>query len=154
MSDNHDLNARELAVKWLKMIQDGDFAEAREILDENIVSEWPQSRERVRGLKNLISIFTNYPGGSVIADAEKLRFKGVAEDSYLMTPMFTLVKTQGSGDEASGSILNRYPDGSDWYIIMFIKAHRGKIVYNEVYFAPLFEAPKWRKEWVERMEDE
>jgi hypothetical protein len=153
MTDPHGQDVRGLAVRWLKMIQCGDFSEAREILDDNIIAEWPQSRERVRGLNNLIGIFTNYPGGVVVADAEKIRFKD-AEDSYLMTPMFTMVKAQASGDTATGSILTRYPDGSDWYIVMFITAKEGKIVYNEVFFAPVYDAPEWRKQWVETMDDD
>jgi hypothetical protein len=150
---NPELTARELAVRWLTMIQHADFTDARVILDADVVSEWPQSRERVRGVENLIAIFANYPGGTVTTDVGRLHFTEPAHDSYLMTPVFTIVKAQGSGETASGSILTRYPDGSDWYIVLFVKARGGKIVYNEVYFAPIYDAPAWRAKWVERMDE-
>jgi hypothetical protein len=152
-SAGHEPSAKELMTRWLKMIQSGDFRDAAEILDENIVAEWPQSRERVVGLKNLVAIMSNYPGGKLGAHVESARITDNSQEHYLMTPMFTMVKTEGSGNNANGSVLTRYPDGSDWYIVMTAETKNGKIVRNDAYFAPVYDAPKWRAKWVERMED-
>ena len=148
------LSATELLDRWLRMIQSGDFTNAPDILDENIVAEWPQSRERVRGLKNLTAIMTHYPGGALGTRMETAHFTETSEEHYLMTPMFTTVKVEGSGTHASGSVLTRYPDGTDWYIVMFVDIRDGKIVRNDAYFAPVYDAPKWRAKWVERMGDD
>jgi ketosteroid isomerase-like protein len=140
--------------RWLKMIQSGDFSHAAEVLDEDVVAEWPQSRERVRGLKNLIAIMGHYPGGKLGTHLESAQFMETPQDRYLMTPMFTTVKATGSGNKATGIVLTRYPDGSDWYIVMTAETKNGKIVRNDAYFAPLYDAPAWRAKWVERMGDD
>ena len=72
-SAGHEPSAKELMTRWLKMIQSGDFRDAAEIIDENVVAEWPQSRERVVGLKNLAAIMTNYPGGVLGTHVESAR---------------------------------------------------------------------------------
>lgn len=149
---DHVLTARELVSELLRMLQKGDFSRAREIFAEDIIAEWPQSRERIRGVENLVAIFSNYPGGLIQSVQSPVHFAGT-DRSYLMTPLFTVVKAQGTGDSASGSILTRYPDGSDWYVIMFVTAKNGRIVFNETYFAPVFDAPEWRSKWVEPMEE-
>jgi len=153
-SAGHEPSAKELMTRWLKMIQSGDFRDAAEIIDENVIAEWPQSRERVVGLKNLAAIMTNYPGGVLGTHVESARITENSQEHYLMTPMFTMVKTEGAGNKASGSVLTRYPDGSDWYIVMTAETEHGKIVRNDAYFAPVYPAPKWRAKWVERMEDD
>lgn len=154
-SSGHEPSAKEVLIKWMRMIQSGDFTNAAEILDENIVAEWPQSRERVVGLKNMKAIMSNYPGGALGTRMETARFSESSEEHYLMTPMFTMVKVEGSGsNRANGSVLTRYPDGSDWYIVMSAETRGGKIVRNDAYFAPVYEAPAWRSQWVERMEDD
>jgi hypothetical protein len=150
----HEPGAKELLSRWLEMIQSGDFSKAAEILDEDIVAEWPQSRERVVGLKNLVAIMSHYPGGSLGTRMETARLTEVSQERYLITPMFTTVKTEGTGNKATGSVLTRYPDGTDWYIIMSAETRGGKIVRNDAFFAPIYEAPKWRAKWVQPMEDD
>ena len=150
----HAPSAKELLTRWLEMIRSGDFTNAAEILDENVVAEWPQSRERVVGRKNLIAIMDNYPGGALRTELETARLAEASEQHYVITPMFTAVQAEaGSGNRAYGQVKTRYPDGSDWYIVMFAEVKEGKIVRNDAYFAPVYEAPKWRAKWVERMAD-
>ena len=151
----HEPTAKELMTRWLRMIQSGDFSHAAEILDDDVVAEWPQSRERVVGLENLIAIMAHYPGGTLSTRMATAKITETSQEHYLMTPMFTMVKTEGSGNNrANGSVLTRYPDGTDWYIVMTAETSGGKIVRNDAYFAPVYDAPKWRAKWVERMEDD
>jgi hypothetical protein len=145
--------AKELATRWLTMIQSGDFTNAAEILDENFVAEWPQTRERVRGLKNLVAMMEHFPGGNVNTRVETARLTESTEAHYLMTPMFTTIKVEGSGNRATGHVLTRYPDGTDWYVVLSIETRGGKIIHNTAFFAPVYDAPKWRAQWVEHMGD-
>jgi hypothetical protein len=147
----HEPSARELLSQWLEIIRSGEFDRAVDVLDENVVAEWPQSRERVVGRDNLLAIMTHYPGGRLSTEVASARFIESSSERYIMTPMFTTVKTEGTGNQATGTVLTRYPDGSDWYIVMSAETRNGKIVKNNAYFAPVYEAPEWRAEWVERM---
>ncbi|HZD42283.1 MAG TPA: hypothetical protein VE131_16285, partial [Terriglobales bacterium] len=77
---------------------------------------------------------------------------GDDERRYLLTPMFTTVKIEGTGDTVVASAKMKYPDGSDWYVISLATIRGGKIVKLVQYFAPVYEAPEWRSQWVERIE--
>ena len=153
-SGGHSPSAKDLLSRWLTMIQSGDFTDAPEILDEDIIADWPQSRERVRGLKNLTAIMTNYPGGALRTQMDTAKFTETSEERYLMTPMFTTVRAEGAGSKATGNVRTRYPDGSEWYIVMSADIRDGKIIRNDAYFAPVYDAPAWRAKWVERMPDD
>jgi len=153
-SSVHEPSAKEVLTKWLLMIKSGDFTDIAELIDEDAVAEWPQSRERVVGLKNLRAIMENYPGGSLDTHTETARFVETSQERYLMTPMFTTVKAGATNNYATGHVLTRYPDGSDWYIVMSAETRNGKIIRNDTYFAPVYDAPKWRAKWVERMKDD
>lgn len=150
-SAQREPSAKELMIRWLEMIQSGDFSEAAEIVDENIVAEWPQSGERVVGLMNLTAIMENYPGGALGTVMETARIEESPTERYMITPMFTTVKAAGSGNMAWGSVLTRYPDGTDWYIVMFAETRGGKVIRNDAFFAPVYDAPEWRAQWVERI---
>jgi len=140
-------------IRWLEMIQSGDFAKADEIIDKDIVAEWPQSGERIVGLGNLKAIMENYPGGALGTVMETARIEESPAEHYMITPMFTTVKAAGAGNMAWGSVLTRYPDGTDWYIVMFAETRGGKVIRNDSFFAPVYDAPEWRAQWVERIEN-
>ncbi len=66
-----------------------------------------------------------------------------------MSPMFKTIETDGYEDSAVGVVKSRYPDGTVWFVISIVQAHHGKIVHSVQYFAPIYDAPKWRSRWVE-----
>ena len=143
--------ARELATHFMRMIQTGDFSDAERVFSADVVTEWPQSNERIVGRDNLMAIFANYPGGTIGGEPE-LHFTEAQQAEYVMTPMFTVLKPTGTPDTATGVTRARYPDGSEWYVVVFIRAHEGQIEHTENYFAPVYPAPEWRAEWVQPME--
>ncbi|HKF86327.1 MAG TPA: hypothetical protein VKB30_11125 [Candidatus Limnocylindrales bacterium] len=111
--------------------------------------DWPQSGERVRGVANDRAIMDNWPGG--LPEALEIRVVG-AEDHWVVTPSFTMVRIVGSGDSWWGDGTASYPDGSTWHAAMLLEL-RGGLVYHETwYFAPPLEAPAWRAQWVERID--
>jgi hypothetical protein len=44
-----------------------------------------------------------------------------------------------------------YPDGAEWIVVTIVELHDGRIRHETAYFAPPFEAPDWRREWVQRL---
>ena len=111
-----------------------------------VLWEYPQSRERFRGLANLRGQFENYPGlGSGTSELEDV----VGGTTYALTPSYTLIATEGSGDRGTAVIRIRYPDGSLWWALNVYELRDGLIGHSRSFFAPDFEAPDWREPYRE-----
>lgn len=140
--------ARDLTLRMLELINRGDFGNLGEVYSEDAVTDWPQTGERVRGIANAEQIYRNYPGGQGAVATDEVRMFG-DDDSYVLTPMFTMVRSEGQGDHAVVTVRTRYPDGSDWYVISIAEARGGRMIHITQFFAPVIEAPEWRAQWVE-----
>ena len=42
-----------------------------------------------------------------------------------------------------------YPDGSRWWVVAIVELRDGKVYRAEIYFAPDFDPPEWRRPFVE-----
>lgn len=118
-----------------------DWDRLGEALHEDAVFEYPQSGERFRGLANIRAQFENYPnmdpGTSRLAEV-------IGDDTYVMTPTYTVIRVEGSGQRGTGVIRIQYPDQSMWWAINLFELRDGRISRSRTYFAPDFEAPDWR----------
>jgi hypothetical protein len=126
-----------------------DYDRLEEVLHPEYVAEWPQSRERVRGARNMQRIMEDYPGGRIDYDVEAEVLGD--QPRYAMTPTFQLVKIAGTGDRLTSWGKGSYPDGSEWYIVTISTFEDEKIIRQVEFFAPIYEAPDWRAHLVELM---
>jgi len=146
--------AKELSLQIFEVIRGGgDFEELASLFEEDLVMEWPQSHELVRGGANAMAIMENWPGGSV-RDQEGFEFVSASDEKFVMTPMFTVVKLEGSPEKATSVVKIHYPDNSTWYDIQTVTARDGKVTRVVDYFCPVYDAPEWRSKWVEPMGQE
>lgn len=107
---------------------------------------WPQSGERVISSEAMRAIVDHYPGGAWVSRPRRLL--GSA-DEYAMTPAGTLVRVAGAGDVWTAEWIDRYPDGSDWHVVDIVELRDGLVYRETTYWAAPFEAPEWRRGWVE-----
>ena len=145
-------STKDLALKMYETINKDELDRLDEVVSDDVVLEWPQSCERVRGLRHLKAILGNYPGGRLQPRYESARVVQGDEAQFVLTPMFTMVRVEGTGDTAFTAVKSCYPDGTEWYIVAIVTAHDGKLVKLVQYFAPVYDAPEWRQKWVETME--
>ena len=124
-----DQETQAVLEKMSKAFEAKDTDAMADIYDDNVVQEWPQSGERIRGKKNMLAINENYPG---LPD---------------MTPRRMLV----SGDVGIAEFQLSY-GGKPVHGVSIYEIKNGKIVRETDYFADPFEAPEWRKQWVEKMD--
>jgi ketosteroid isomerase-like protein len=141
---------REKLRKLYEVLKTGRVDELDEIMSPDVVTDYPQSGERLAGIENIKAMIANYPGGALQLNEDEAVVVG-DEEHYMITPTFNVVKVQGGGDTLVGSMRSRYPDVSIWYVISITHFHDGKIVRAQQFFAPEFEAPEWRAQWVQRM---
>jgi ketosteroid isomerase-like protein len=133
------MNNDQMAERIRAVYESGDmekFAQAQdEISADDIVQEWPQSGERIRGRKNIAAVNENYPASTGTTPKMELR--------RILKPgeAWVIEGTVDYGDGIPVSVVSIVETGAD-----------GKITRLTEYFANPFEAPAWRSKWVEHME--
>jgi hypothetical protein len=139
---------REWAEGFQAMLMSQHYERLPEFLHADIVHDYPQSGERITGIANVRAVFENYPGGLGRSDLETLRVAG-DERRWAMAPNFTLLSITGGGGSYSSVVRARYPDGSEWYVVTIFELVDGLQSHATLYFAPVFEAPEWRRPYVD-----
>ena len=112
---------------------------------------WPQAGERVMDEASYDQIISNYPGGSPTSRVKRI---AGTEDRYVATPSGTLARVGGQGDFWVGEWEVTYPDGVTYLCVDLMDLRYGKVWRETVYWAPLFDAPAWRGQWVVRGDDQ
>ncbi|MBI2486235.1 MAG: nuclear transport factor 2 family protein [Deltaproteobacteria bacterium] len=110
-------------------INGGDHAVLDKVFTEDVVMEWPQSGERIRGGQNRREIYSRFPA----------------------LPKVTPRQITGSGDLWVLEASLDYGDGEPYQCVFVFEMRRGKIAKEVGYWSKPFEAPAWRAPWVERM---
>ena len=142
-------DARTVFERYIAAANSRDVNALDEVLHADFEDFYPQSGERTRGPESLKGILRNYPGG--FEGGGTSRVVG-AEDRWVATPAFTLLRIEGTGNQFTAVQKGRYPDGSDWYVVVIAEIKDGKVWRVESFFAPVFDPPEWRSEWVDVQE--
>jgi hypothetical protein len=147
------VSPRALVERFADVMNRAAWDELGHVLTEDVVEEYPQSGEVMRGLRNVRAVREQYPGGvprDVIDPTTTL--VSATEQQWVMTPMFTLVRVEGTGDVVTAVFRTSYPDGTEWCVTNLFEVRGSKIARNTALFAPVFEAPEWRAPYVESRE--
>ena len=142
-------SGRAVVERYARAIQDKDLQALAALLADDYLDEMPQSGERVRGKANMLAYLRNYPGGIGTIEPGSTRLVG-AEDRWVLTPTFSPLRIEGSGDVYTYVGAVRYPNGETWQMIAIVELRQGKIAKTTTWFAAPFEAPEWRSPFVER----
>jgi hypothetical protein len=121
--DESAIRMSAIEQRWAKPIS-GDLYE------EDVILDFPQSGERIRGRANLVAQRSADPDHPSIAK---------------------VLRITGSGTVWVSEVVIMY-DGKPWYTIN-IHEFRGDKVFRETqYFAQAFAPAAWRSQWVERID--
>lgn len=133
------MDDNEMIARIRAIFDEGDmeaFSRAlREMSAEDMVQEWPQSGERIRGRDNIAAVNQNYPASTGTAPKSSLRRVLKPGEAWIIE------STIDYGDGVPVSLVSIIETGAD-----------RKIVRQTDYFANPFDAPAWRSQWVEKME--
>ncbi len=144
-----DPGGRAIVERYARALQDKDHDALALLITDDYVDEMPQSGERVRGKANQLALLRNYPGGVGTINPKSERLVG-AEDRWVTTPMFTVLRVEGSGDVYTYVGAATYSNGETWQMIQIVELREGKIARTTSWYAAPFEAPAWRAGFVER----
>jgi hypothetical protein len=134
------MNTETMAQQLRDLYSSGDpqsvARQISELAAEDLVQDWPQSGERIRGRDNVIAVNEHYEGAT--GSAPKMTLRRLVQPDAAWIAEATI--DYGDGIPISlVSILETGPDG--------------RITHETDYFASPFEAPAWRKQWVEEMDE-
>ena len=141
---------RDVIDRFFPALNARRFDEISELLNPDVVQEWPQSGERISGIKNVRGVMENYPKPPKI---DPHRVSG-AEDKWVVTPSWTPLRITGSGDTYTIETRIAYPNGEVWSGVSIVHFKNGKVSKMTEYFAAPFPAPEWRSQWVEKMQSQ
>lgn len=106
-----------------------DLEALDKVFTQDVVMDWPQSGERIRGEKNRREIYARFPS----------------------LPRATPRRLVGSGDVWVLEASLDYGDGDPYQAIFIFEMRDGLIARETAYWSKPFPAPDWRAAWVERM---
>lgn len=132
---------RRLMATWANVISEREWARLGEVFTPGAVMEYPQSGERFSGLDNIRGQFEDYPGFE--RDATELN-DVVGGTTYAITPLFTVIGVDGSGDRGTVIFRVRYPDGAHWWAVSLYELEGDRIDKIRGFWAPEFAPPDWR----------
>ncbi len=124
----HENRNRQAVERLWQAFDTLDFEAAGEVLHDDFIAEWPQSRERMHK-DNFLAVNKNYPG----------------------TWRITILRIIAEGDQVATEVRIEI-DGRTDYAVSFYELHDGKIIKETDYWPEPYEAPAWRAQWVEKME--
>jgi hypothetical protein len=143
---------RDVIARYVRAVHDQDYDTMTALQHPDFIEDWPQSSERIRGRSNFRKIMDNYPGGLRGAEADVTMDRVVGgEDRWMVAPTFAMVRVSGAEDVHTAILKLRYPDGAEWFMVALIELKDGLIYRSTSFFAPTFESPEWRRDWVERL---
>lgn len=105
----------------------GDLDAEHDIYDDAVVCDYPQSGERILGRKNLQALRSHHPGKPAGFDVRRI---------------------QGEGNLWVTEYSITY-DGRPTCTVSIMAFRNGKVVHETQYFSDPFEAPGWRRQWVQ-----
>jgi len=105
----------------------GDADAEHAIYHDDVVCEYPQSGERILGRANLQALRTHHPG---------------------KPSGFHVRRITGSGEIWVTEYTIDY-QGRSAFTVSIMEFQNGKVAHETQYFADPFEAPQWRRQWVQ-----
>ena len=106
-----------------------DLAALDKVFTEDVIMEWPQSGERIRGGQNRREIYDRFP----------------------LLPSVKPRQIIGSGNIWVLEASLDYGDGDPYQCVFLFEMRDGLIARETAYWSKPFPASEWRAPWVERM---
>jgi len=126
-STEEERNRKALDAHWDASAA-GDWNREHDIYENDAICDYPQSGERILGRSNLQALRSHHPG-----KPSGFKVKRVLGSGNLWITEYTIVY-----------------QGRPAYTVSIMEFRNGKVVHETQYFADPFEAPAWRKQWVQQ----
>jgi hypothetical protein len=109
----------------------GDLEAEHDIYDDDAICDYPQSRERILGRRNLQALRSHHPDKPSGFGVRRIQGEG----NLWVTEYTIAYKTQLT------------------CVVSIMEFRDGKVVHETQYFSDPFDAPTWRGQWVQQIND-
>lgn len=116
-----------LAAHW-RASAAGDADAEHDIYAEDVICEYPQSGEQIVGRRNLQALRSHHPG-----KPSGFNVRRMLGSANLWVTEYTITY-----------------QGKPAYTVSIMEFADGKVIQETQYFADPFEAPAWRRQWVQQ----
>jgi ketosteroid isomerase-like protein len=107
-----------------------DLKKVHEFYHDDLVVEFPQSGERIRGKQKIFELRSHYH----------------SKTSY------KILRVRGDGNLWTTEVIVTYDNNKrPVYGVAIMEFRNDKVAHETLYFADPFEPPEWRSQWVERI---
>jgi ketosteroid isomerase-like protein len=108
----------------------GDANAEHNIYADDAICDYPQSGERILGRSNLQALRTHHPG-----KPSGFKVRRIVGSANLWVTEYTII----------------YQGKPAFTVSIMEFDSNGKVIHETQYFADPFEAPAWRKQWVQQL---
>ncbi|WP_322083901.1 nuclear transport factor 2 family protein [Burkholderia sp. BCC1972] len=106
-----------------------DLDAEHDIYDDDVVCDYPQSGERILGRTNLQALRGHHPGKPAGFDVRRIQGEG-----NLWVTEYSITYS-----------------GRPTCTVSIMAFRNGKVVHETQYFSDPFDAPDWRRQWVQQI---
>ena len=125
--DREEERIREALNAHWRASADGDAIAEHDIYADDSICDYPQSGERILGRSNLQALRSHHPG-----KPSGFKVRRILGNANLWVTEYT-INYQGRAA----------------FTVSIMEFREGKVVHETQYFADPFEAPAWRRQWVQ-----
>ncbi len=121
-----------------------------QLMHPDIVVRYPQSGEVIKGRDNYVAMLSNYPSG--LPEGEIVDIRGEREAVQVSRPLPfgpPIITVMGSGDTFIIEGTTDYADMGRFNLVAILKLDDGLVSEEVWYWAAPFDAPEWRRPFVE-----
>src|SRR5258708_15720749 len=109
--------SRQVVDRYIKGLVDRNLDLQAEVFAPDMIQEFPQSGEGIRGWANYRAAAENYPGG--LPEGTHSRVGG-SEERWVVGPSVTLLRIEGTGDVYTFFGKAKNPDSVTWDVMSII----------------------------------
>ena len=107
----------------------GDANAEHDIYEDDAICDYPQSGERILGRRNLQALRSHHPG-----NPSGFQVKRILGNGDLWITEYTITYQERAA-----------------FTVSIMEFRNSKVVHETQYFADPFEAPAWRRQWVQQI---
>jgi hypothetical protein len=144
--DQHQAVDRSVVERYTRALAANDLHALGKLRHPDWVADLPQSGERFRGHQAVVDAQRNYPGGMPSGAERRL---GGAADRWALSPSYVPLRIAGRGAHWVSESELTYATGQRVHAVALIDFAHDKAISERWYYCAPFEAPAWRRPWIE-----
>jgi hypothetical protein len=126
---SHEEQIRDALNAHWRASASGDGNAEHDIYEDDAICDYPQSGERILGRSNLQALRTHHPG-----KPSGFNVRRILGSANLWITEYTITY-----------------QGKSSFTVSIMEFRGVKVLHETQYFADFFEAPAWRKQWVQQI---